>query len=456
MLDQKALKNLKKASKESTNKNYLKAISFCKKVISQAPNSPQAYKLLATNLISMNRFDEAENVLEKTLILVEGDEADQLLHLLGCNYSAKEDYIKSLSVLEELFNRTGNTKVLLDIALALAEIGHYRDARDVYLKLIEFEPENHQAKFNLYSILLRFGEYQSAWTCFHSRLYISELKDKIEWFAPQWSGEPLKGKNILICPEQGIGDNLLYSCCFSEAIRDAKTTYIACDTRLMGLFQHNFPTATIVPVNEPYFVEQLDVQILSGSLSYLYRTSLESFKEKKRLHLPAPLIAEKNSRLSKKKLKIGISWFHGRVNDGNKNSMTLEELLPLLKIEDVEWVNLQFGDWKKEAANLQNKHNIKITHFEDCSAASNFDHYGALISNLDLVIAASNAAFTYAARLGIKSWMFLPTVYAPSETENHDSLWFEDERHFHKNHDKDWSGVVSKLCDEVKLLLNSQ
>ena len=165
------------------------------------------------------------------------------------------------------------------------------------------------------------------------------------------------------------------------------------------------------------------------------------------------MIEAKNTHLSKTKLRIGLSWYHGRVNDGNQFSMYLEELLPMLKLEGIEWVNLQFGDWHKEVESLKAKHGITITHFEDCSAAGDFEHYGALISNLDLVISASNAALMLASRLGTKSWMFLPSLSQSKTPENFkDSLSLKDSRNFYKDSDKDWSGVVQQFCNELKLL----
>lgn len=342
--------------------------------------------------------------------------------------------------------------------MAYSNLGNYENARDIYLKLIELEPNNHQAKFNLYPIFLHFKEYQDAWVCFHSRLERQEIKDQVHWFAPQWNGESLVGKKILIYPEQGIGDNLAYTGCFSEAIADTKKAYIVCDNRLRGLYRHNFPTADILSyadVNRDQSVNaDLDLQILAGSLSYLYRPSEESFARQKNLTIANALREPIAQRLSRKRLRIGISWFHGRRNDGNAFSMSLEELLPLLQIEGIEWVNLQFGEYQKEIDSLKGKHGIAITHFDDCSAAGDFEHYGALIANLDLVISASNAALMLASRLGVKSWMFLPIFNKSKEPENFkDTLSLKNTRVFFKDQDKDWSGVVQQFCDEIYLLL---
>ena len=454
---QKILLRLKKAQIEANNGDFLKSISLCKKILDKDKNNTNTLKLLITNFIQLNRFSEAEIALIKVLKLVPESESYSLIHLLGCNNISRHNYNAALLVLEDLFNKTGDSKVLLDIALSYFHLGNYEAARDVYLKLIELEPNNHQAKFNLYPILLHFKDYKNAWVCFHSRLERQEIKDQVHWFAPQWSGESLVGKNILIYPEQGIGDNLHYTACFAEAIADAKQSHIVCDNRLKALYQHNFPSAVIHSyddVNQAQAIDaELDLQILVGSLPYLYRDTAASFANQKSLTIAQKVIDETGYQLSNKKLRIGISWFHGRINDGNAHSMSLEMLLPMLKIPGIEWVNLQFGEWHKEVKNMEEKHNIPITHLESCTAAGDFNQYGSLIANLDLVISASNAALMLASRLGVKTWMFLPGKSRGMKiNRNQDSLAIKNQRVFYKELAKTWEKVVLDFCSELEAM----
>jgi tetratricopeptide (TPR) repeat protein len=455
-MDNKKLKTkLNKASREAGKSNYIKSILLCKSILKKEANTPAAYKLLATNLIALKRYKEAEVVLKKVLVLVSEEEGYKLQHLLGCNYLSQGNPKKALEILELLFNQTGESNVLLDIALAYFNLSEYENARDVYLKLIELEPDNHQAKFNLYPILLHFKDYKGAWTCFHSRLQRQEIIDQVHWFAPQWNGESLIGKNILIYPEQGIGDNLAYTACFAEAIADAAKTYIVCDNRLKGLYKSNFSTATILSyddVNAQQSINaNIDVQILAGSLSYLYRDSAESYQKQKPLIIAADLRTETAKLLGNKKLRIGISWFHGRVNDGNSYSIQLETLLPMLQIEGIEWVNLQFGEYSKELKDIQEKHGVEITDLDSCSAAGDFEQYGSLISNVDLVISASNAALMLASRLGVKTWMFLPGKQQGIKRQsNQDSITIKNTRVFYKEGAANWDNVVQQFCSEIK------
>lgn len=447
-----------KAKTEMDKGNFHKSISICKKLLSKDKNNLQVLKLLSTNLIKLKRFIEVEDILKQAIRLADEKEALTLQHLLGCNYISLKNYDKAINTLELVFNQTGQSNILLDIALAYHELGNYEVARDIYLKLLEMEPNNHQAKFNLYPILLHFRDFKNAWACFHSRLDRAEIKEQVHWFATPWAGESLTGKNILIYPEQGIGDNLAYTGCFQEAINDANKTFIVCDNRLKALYQNNFPTAQILSYDEvnqsQKIAEGLDLQILAGSLSYLYRDSEESFQHQHMLSVDSELVDQVSNQLNNSsQLKIGLSWFHGRVNDGNEFSMYLEELLPLLKIEGIEWVNLQFGEWRKEVRNFEKKHGISITHIEACSAAGDFNQYAALIANLDLVISAGNAALMLASRLGKNAWMFLPGEDNRVDKNTENWLWHQSVKQIYQGKQASWQQVVETMCHDVQALL---
>lgn len=61
--------------------NYLKSICLCKKIINKDKNNADAMKLLATNIIKLNRFDEVELALKKQLNLFQKNS-----HIRYCIY----------------------------------------------------------------------------------------------------------------------------------------------------------------------------------------------------------------------------------------------------------------------------------------------------------------------------------------------------------------------------------
>ena len=119
----------------------------------------------------------------------------------------------------------------------------------------------------------------------------------------------------------------------------------------------------------------------------------------------------------------------------------------------MEWVNLQFGDWEKEVEVINEEHGIQITHLENCSASGDFNQYGSLIANLDLVISAGNAALMLATSLGIKSFLFLPGFDEKIDRNYIKGLpTINNTYNFYKGSDKNWSEVVDQICNEIRVL----
>ena len=118
MKQQKLIVKLKKASSAAQKKDYLASIKLCKEIIKKSPDTISAYKLLATNFIALKRFNEVEITLKKVISLLSEEESYTLQHLLGCNYISQKDFNGALVLLETLFNKSGDSKILLDIGLA--------------------------------------------------------------------------------------------------------------------------------------------------------------------------------------------------------------------------------------------------------------------------------------------------------------------------------------------------
>lgn len=443
-----------KAQQANTEQKYLDAIKHCRKAIKMDQQNIPAHQLLSIALTKLCRYHEATPIIKSAILLNKNGNNTTLLHLLGCNYIYTEQYSMSLNILEKEFHQTGNLNILLDIGLNLAEQGAYHDARNIYLKLLKQQPDNHQAQFNLYSIMLYFHNFTHAWFLFHSRLQRQDLQQEVQWLSKQWEGESLHNKNILVWSEQGVGDNLLYSSCLAEAIQDAQQVLVVCDERCIRLFQDNFPQATFLSIRQinqqralPF---PLDLQILAGSLTYLYRQQHADFSRQQSLRISASVLSQNMQQWENNKLKVGISWFHGRINNGNRYSMPLAQLLPLFALPNIEWVNLQFGEYHKELAALEQRHNLHIHNFKSNQAKDDFANYGALISQLDIVIAPSNATFMFAARLGIESWLFTPkpdVLLGPDPTQ---SPWFENVKQFCKPLGEDWKKVIDKMVLQLQ------
>ena len=141
-------------------------------------------------------------------------------------------------------------------------------------------------------------------------------------------------KNILIWPEQGIGDQIMYGSIFSEISNLSENITVKFDKRLIKIFENKYKNINFVDNDTIIKEEQYDSHLPLGDLGYLFRKDDESFKK-----VNFPYI-DINSKVSSKvkstyysqnKIIIGISWTSKNEEVGQNKSIDLECFLPILK-----------------------------------------------------------------------------------------------------------------------------
>ena len=58
---------------------------------------------------------------------------------------------------------------------------------------------------------------------------------------PRWEGEPLSGKSLVICSEEGVGDEIAFAATIPDLAAKADRLFIDCDARLVDVYRRSFP-----------------------------------------------------------------------------------------------------------------------------------------------------------------------------------------------------------------------
>ena len=119
--------------------------------------------------------------------------------------------------------------------------------------------------------------------------------------------------------------------------------------------------------------------------------------------------------------RVGISWFTGKSRkrnakalvDQNRYSLSVSDLEILASVKPVQWFNLQYGDYVREVARVEDFTDC-FHSFSDYSANGDFLEYGAQILNVDLVVSMDSTAAVFAACMGKEVWVLCPN----------DPFWF--------------------------------
>jgi len=386
----------------------LDALLDFERVLAIDANHRAARNNLGNALLALNRTEEALNCYDRVL-------------------ASNPDDVSAW------FNR-GN---------ALQQLNQLHEALDCFAHTMQLRPDLAEARMEMAHCLLRAGEYSAGWPYLEARWQTAQMAPlRLSSNAPQWSGEALKGKSILLWAEQGLGDAIQFSRFVPEVAAHAKRTYLRCPRSLHGLFQQLDPLVKLLTEEEPLPAHDLHCPLMSLPLA-LGKTLQNLNAPAAYLHAPAERIAHWKNRLGpNSRPRIGICW-HGR-QQGTRNvtrDMPLTALQPLLAL-DAEFVVVQKEISDADNATLAIQPNVRIIG----PSLDDLADTAALMSCLDLVVSVDTVIAHLAGAIGRPCHLLLRSFgewrWLAAGTQ---SPWYPSLRLYRQECLGDWSTPVASL-----------
>jgi tetratricopeptide (TPR) repeat protein len=357
-------------------------------------------------------YDAARSAYEGALAL--DAEHVATMHNLGLLELETGSAKTALALFKRAFAARSSPETLSCIGHALRDLGELEQACDTYNAVLSTDPSFGDARINLSYALLMRGEYEAGWRQYHFRFEATGTSPRGFGF-PEWQGEPLSGRRLLVYAEQGLGDEIMFASCIPDVLRAGADCVLECNSRLAPLFTRSFPAAYVHggrKADATDWVSALpacDYQVAIGSLPRYFRNSVESFEGGGYLQADPH---KANGRLRSIRAGgpvIGISWRGGTPRGrGWMRSIPLTEWTDLLKLPGCRFVALQHGQHASEIAQLRSEAGIELI---DCSdACADIDELAAVVDELDLVITVDNTLAHLAGALGRPVWVLLPAV----------------------------------------------
>ena len=131
--------------------------------------------------------------------------------------------------------------------------------------------------------------------------------------------------------------------------------------------------------------------------------------------------------------------------------MSLNTLLPILKIKNVSYVNLQYGDYSNDIKKFTNETGIEIIDLHEIDKFNDFNNLAALIDSLDLFITVSNTTAHLSAALGKETWVMAPkndSLLFYWNTGKEKTPWYPSVKNFQKT--SSWESTVEKVYSDLK------
>ena len=270
----------------------------------------------------------------------------------------------------------------------------------------------------LWETCFALGQEKRGWKHWSDRFEYDGAVDRRGLPAKRWQQEKKINGKLLVCSEQGIGDEILYLSCLPDLLRKHKAVIIECDERWVPIFRRSFPEIIVIPrqvkfdpgggvyydytqVTRKY---NLESYVLCGDLPKFFRADLKT-QVSAGIGLKAnPKRKEFFKRYLRKEpgqTIIGVCWRSGFAPNWPSVYPKLEDLLAFMpKEKGIRLVSLQYGVDDEELAK-EHGNSIKLETIKDLDQVNDLEGVAALISSLDLVISASTTVLHLSCALGV-------------------------------------------------------
>jgi hypothetical protein len=334
---------------------------------------------------------------------------------------------------------------------ALSGIGRYAQAVDAFAAANRIAPEYASAQYNGSLALLALGNFERGFAQYEWRWRATGKQAALDKFkVPQWRGEAIDGKTILIHAEQGMGDCLQFCRYVPLIAARGGQVILSVHPRLKRLLKRLAGALAIVTDGDP--VPNFDYHCPMMSLPLAFKTRIATVPA----HTPylsaePALIAHWHDLLGAGQFKIGIAW------QGNPDSpvergrsMPLKALAPLARIAGVRLISLQQIHGLEQLADLPTGMVVERLDQSVDAGEDGFVDTAAIIANLDLVISTDTALAHLAGALGKPVWIALKHLPEWRWMQSRpDSPWYPTARLFRQPEIGRWDLVVADMVESL-------
>jgi tetratricopeptide (TPR) repeat protein len=418
------------------------------------PDWADAHYNLGNLLRNSKRFDEAEAAYRQALA-IRPEWADahanlgNLLKEVKRFDEAESAYRRALAFRPNHINHS-------NLGILLYEVKRFDEAEAAYRQAMAIQPDYVEASWNLGLLLLHTGRFAQGWHLYEARYdekngAACARKPAVSY--PQWQGESLEGKSVLVLYEQGFGDAIQFvrHLLLLKAMGARHITLI-CPPLLRALFEGIDGADAVLIPSEMASLPAHDYWALLLSLPLHLGTTLDA--------IPAmiPYVRPSSDRLhaweerlpAAPGLRIGLVWKGSpkHDNDRNRSLPSLAALAPLWDVPGAHFISLQKGQAEDEAATPPPRQ--PLIHLG--TDIKDFADSAAIIAQLDLVICVDTAIAHLAGALGKPCWVLLPRVGTDWRwlEERTDSPWYPGTMRLFRQRDlDDWTPTILEVAEAL-------
>jgi tetratricopeptide (TPR) repeat protein len=425
------------------------AMARYRQAIALKPDLVAAHNNLGNLLRESGRMDEAIASFQRAIEL-RPDYVEARNNLAGALLETDEPEQAIEQYRRAAAARPNAPEIHNNLAKAHRAAGDVPAAIAAHEKALALKPDDADAHWNLSLLLLLSGQFERGWNEYEWRWAVPEFRSPRRNFRqPQWIGQPLRGKRILLHAEQGFGDTIQF-CRYAPLLaQQGGRVILECPPELRRLLKTLPGVEEVIAGGEP--LPEFDYHSPLLSLPRVFRARLETLPSfVPYLQADAASTERWKQRLQfpPDRLRVGLAWAGSAANPNDRNrSIPLRALARLFKMPDVRLYSLQTGPAAGQARDAAGE-------FESLVSADGFEDFAgtaAFIANLDMVLTVDTAVAHLAGAMAVPTWVMLP--FAPDWRwllDRQDSPWYPTMRLFRQPRRGDWQNVVESVTSELQ------
>ena len=406
------------------------AAHAARQVLRARPNSPEANQVLGHACCDAGQPDQAIEAYRTALRL--SPNLPDIRNNLGMALRLANRLEEAE---QELRQAPPEPESLVNLSSVQKERGAFADAEKTLIQALLLAPESAILRYNwslLMHLLGRVAEARDGW----EQRFRSGAIPARAFPQPQWQGDPLNNRTLLVHAEQGFGDVIQFIR-FLPAIQ-GKVIFEA-PPRLIRLLSSNTTLPPMIPVG----AMPPPVDTVIPLMSLPARTTTPPVPPPYLFAEPERVTAWK-ARIGPSGFRIGINWqgFPGRFEDKGR-SLPLAAFAPLAAVPGVRLISLQKNEGERQIAAA----GFAVETLDGLDTGPDgFLDTAAVMETLDLIVTSDTSIAHLAGALARPVWVALRRV--PDwrwMLDRGDSPWYPTMRLFRQAVDGDWGTVLAAM-----------
>jgi hypothetical protein len=282
---------------------------------------------------------------------------------------------------------------------------------------------------------MKQGRFEEAWAiCDRS---IRERKGEVRYSLPRhlqniWNGTPLDGRRVLIRCYHGLGDTLQFVRFVPRVREIASSVTLWVQRALIDFLRPSLVGVKLLPLHDGSPEVGYDVDVELMELPHVFRTTLST--------IPPAIVLDGGLRAAgvDGSFDVGLMW---RAGDWDSSrSLRVEQLDPLLGVDDVQFVPLQADVPPDERGRLPSRGDV-----------STIPALARRIAACDLVITVDTLTAHLSGSLGVPTWTLLKHDADWRWLDDRDdSPWYPSMRLYRQRTPGAWESVIADVAQDLR------